>query len=82
MSDTPRTNAAWNKLNRDDSTGYQMAIAMKIFAKQLERELAEERKQRNALAAAAKMFLGSKAPFPDPRPLRSAIAAVKGGNHE
>jgi ABC-type thiamine transport system ATPase subunit len=40
MSDTPRTNAAWNKLNHDDSTGYQMAVAMKIFAKQLERELA------------------------------------------
>ena len=43
MSDTPRTNAVWNKLNCDDSTGYQMSIAMKIFAKQLERELAEAR---------------------------------------
>ena len=49
MSDTPRTESEWNKLNRDDSTGYQVAVAMKIFAKQLERELAEARKQRDNL---------------------------------
>jgi len=79
MSDTPRTQNAFAIANLHQNKRMK-AIHDEMC--QLERELAYARKQRDTLAAAAKMFLGSKAPFPDPRPLRSAIAAVKGGSDE
>ena len=89
MSDTPRTSAAWNELNHNDATGYQMAVAMKIFAKQLERELAEARKQRDtlmeALRTASERFRNPKygCMWDDAADdIDKTLAAVKGGSDE
>jgi hypothetical protein len=89
MSDTPRTNAAWNELNHNDATRYQMAIAMKIFAKQLERELAYARKQRDtlmeALRTASERFRNPKygCMWDDAADdIDKTLAAVKGGSDE
>lgn len=54
MSDTPRTNEEWLRLQRDYNKRYrsitfsEMATGMSRFAETLERELAEVTKQRDA----------------------------------
>jgi len=79
MSDTPRTDA------ESFSTVYQGELVHADFARQLERELAEAREQRDTLAEACRKIddiLPSGTTNSILIEFRAALSAVKGGSHE
>ena len=85
MSDTPRTDEFWRTYRVPYTHGAE------AFARQLERELAEARRQRDKLADAAQAVVDRwDAPtWKELEPtaklmnsLRKALAAVKGGQYE
>ena len=76
MSDTPRTDEAEFPVFTWPPKANPMVVLSEV-SKQLERELAEAREQRDRLAEALESFLSQTvAPV---APLREALAAVKGG---
>ena len=65
MSDTPRTDEAWDAVSRTPDGRYATGVPLRQYAfvmcehsKQLERELAEVRKQRDILETALMIIEG------------------------
>ena len=99
MSDTPRTDAeTWRDEMDHVDTDYTFAQSVTVsadFARQLERELAEARKQRDTLAEALRKCVlwaecmsmrcerdRDNINWSYLNDAREALAAVKGGSHE
>lgn len=63
---TPRTDAASKTaFPSDDTPDYDGYVYMRDFARQLERELAEAKEQRDRLVAFVESMVDALGPFPD-----------------
>jgi hypothetical protein len=96
MSDTPKTDAAAMPIDRIDTIASRPCnVVHEDVCRQLERELAEAREERDRLAEAASIlaeeyedrraqwgneYLWKK--HEDTERVNQALAAVKGGSHE
>ena len=82
---TPETEQAWNKVNRNDASGFEIALAMRNCSIQMETERNEARKQRDELMDCLIRLLPYVSPIVGNNAYteaRKAIANVKGDGGE